>query len=257
MRQRQTALQGEITGAGDEAAQRAKMAEILLPVATSFGEREALKQRIATEPFDQLMGEDGPFKTVFREALDGKTAPRIKAPGNDGTSTRGIGKDLRREAIAHLLFNLGNKPQNYYQRLQGVIGQKAFLGELTSQLAVNKQLLDQYETAIRQESLPFELKHRELLTQIVASAQRLQEQRGVLQKQEVNRDVHTAMVGRRKQDVAEMQTKIEGAQKHLEVTLARQKELESALDTANTEATRASDANKALEKQIRSRELGR
>ena len=254
---RQSALDELIRQADNEAAQRAKMEEILLPLATNFGDREAMKKHIATDPIDQLLGEDGPFKTAFREARDGKVAPRIVAPGTDSVSTRGIGKGLRREAIAHLLYNLGAKPDNYDQRLQGIIGQKVFVGELTNQLAVNRQLLDEYETAIRQESKPFESQHRELISQVVASAQRLQEQRDELQKQEAIRDAHTGMIGRRKQIIADMQARIDAAQKQLTATLARQKELETALDKANSDFATVSEATKTLEKEIRSRELGR
>jgi hypothetical protein len=255
--QRQSALNDSIAQAGDEATQRKKMAEILLPLATSFGEREAMKNHIATDPLDQLLGDEGPFKTAFREAREGKVAPKITAPGTDSVSTRGIGKGLRREAIAHLLFNLGDKPDNYDQRLQGVIGQKAFVGELANQSAVNRQLLDEYETAIRLESKPFESQHHELLSQIVASAQHLQEQRDEAQKQETIRDSHKAMIGRRQEIIADMQARVGAAQKQLDATLARQKELETALDKANSDAARVSEATKTLEKEIRSRELGR
>jgi hypothetical protein len=255
--QRQAALNDSITQAGDEATQRKKMAEILLPLATSFGEREAMKKHIATDPIDQLLGDEGPFKTAFREARDGKVAPRITAPGADSAPTRGIGNGLRREAIAHLLYNLGDKPDNYDQRLQGVIGQKAFVGELANQSAVNRQLLDEYETAIRQESKPFESQHHELLSQIVASAQRLQEQRDELQKQETIRDAHKGMIGKRQEIIVDMQARVGAAQKQLDAALARQKELETALDKANSDAARVSEATKTLEKEIRSRELGR
>jgi len=259
VKQRQTALQGTITQAGGEPEQRSKMKEILLPLATTFGEREEMKRRIDAEPIDQLMGDDGPFKSAFREAVEGKTADTIKAPGADAPppSIRQVGEDLRRHAIAHLLFNLGDKPENYDQRLQGVIGVKAFLAEVTSEVAVNKGLLDAYEIAIRNESHPFEMKDRELLTQIIAFAQRLQEQREVLQKQETNRDVHATLVNKRKQDIVEMQARLENEKKILDANLARQKELETALAKANQEAAQTSDANKALEKQIRSREIGR
>jgi hypothetical protein len=251
-------LKSAIDQAEGEPAQRAKMAEILLPIATTFGEREEMKRRIATEPLDQLLGEDGPFKTAFREAIEGKTDLGIKAPGAaDAGSPHPIGEDLRRQSIAHLLFNLGQKPENYDQRLQGVIGLKAFLQEAANQLAVNKELLDAYELAIRNESQPFELNHRELWAQVLASAERLQDQRAVLQKQEETRDVHVSLVAKRKQAIEAMVAQIQGAQQHLDATLARQKELEDALQKANQEAASTSDANKALEKQIRSRELGR
>jgi hypothetical protein len=254
---RQTALQNAISQAGGEPEQRAKMKEILLPLATTFGEREELKRRIDTEPMDQLQGDDGPFKAAFREALEGKTAAKIKEPGADAATLRPVGEDLRRHAIAHLLFNLGDKPESYDQRLQGVIGVKAFLAEVTNQVAVTKDLLDSYEAAIRNESHPFELKDRELISQIIAFAQRLQEQREVLQKQETNRDVHRALVNKRKQDITEMLARIDNEKKILDANLARQKELETALDKANKEAAQTSETNKALEKQIRSRETGR
>ena len=255
--QRQTALNDSISQAGNEAEQRKKMAEILLPLATSFGDREAMKHHIATDPIDQLLGDDGPFKTAFREAREGKVAPRITPAGADGVTTRGIGKGLRREAIAHLLFNLGDKPENYDQRLQGVIGQQAFVGELANQLAVNKQLLEEYEAAIREESKPFEAQHRELLSQVIASAQHLQEQRDELQKQENLRDTHKGMIGKRQETITDMQARIATAQNQLNAALARQKELETALDKANSDAARMSEATKTLEKEIRSRELGR
>jgi len=256
VKQRQTALQSAITQAGGEPEQRQKMKDILLPLATTFGEREEMKRRIETEPVDQLMGDDGPFKAAFREAAEGKTIETIKVPGAD-PATRQVGEDIRKQAIAHLLYNLGDKPETYDQRLQGVIGVKAFLAEVTNEIAVNRGLLDAYEHAIHNESHPFESKDRELLTQIIAFATRLQEQRDALQKQETHRDVQRSLVNKRQQDIADMKARIDAEQKNLDAQLARQKELETALDKANKEADQTSAANKALEKQIRSRETGR
>ncbi|CAN5179896.1 hypothetical protein BH10PLA2_BH10PLA2_22160 [soil metagenome] len=256
VQQRQSALQSAITGAGTEREQKEKLATILLPLATSFGEREALKQRIAKESIDELMGDGGPFKSAFREALEAKTLPTMKDP-NGSDTPRNIDDELRRQAIAHLLFNLGDKAQDYNQRLQGIIGLEAFLKEVASQLIVNKRLLDSYETAIHNESLPFEVKHRDLMADLIASAGHLQEQIDALQKQETSRDTHRTLVGKRKEDLAILQAKLDVAQKHLNVTLARQKELEVALDKANSEAAAMTEANKSLEKQIRSREIGR
>jgi hypothetical protein len=259
VKQRQTALQGAITQAGGEPEQRQKLGEILLPLATTYGEREELKRRIATEPLDQLMGDEGPFKAAFREASEGKTAETIQQPGAvaGAPAVRQVGEDLRKQAIAHLLYNLGDKPETYDQRLQGVIGVKAFLAEVTNQVAVSKELVDAYEHAIHDESHPFEMKDRHLISQIVSFAQRLQEQREILQKQEFNRDQHKTLVNKRQQDITEMQAKIDGEQKILNDQLARQKFLEDALAKANQEATQTSAANKALEQQIRSREIGR
>jgi hypothetical protein len=254
--QRQSALQSAITGAGGEREQKEKLAAVLLPLATSFGEREALKQRIGKESIDELMGENGPFKAAFREALEAKTVPTMKDP-NGSDAPRPIDDELRRQAIAHLLFNLGEKAPDYNQRLQGIIGLEAFLKEVASQLIVNKRLLDSYEAAIHAESLPFEVKHRDLMADLIASAGHLQEQIDALQKQEISRDTHRALVGKRKEDLAILQGKIDVAQKRLDVTLARQKELEVALEKANAEAAAMTEANKSLEKQIRSRELGR
>ncbi len=256
VKQRQSALQSAITGAGDEAEQRKKMAEILLPVATTFGEREEIKQKIATEPLDQLMGDDGPFKTLFREALEGKTTSRFQ-PAEGGAGIRPISGDLRRQAIAHLLFNLGDKPPGYNQRLQGIIGMEAYLQEVTNQIAVNKSLLDAYQAAIARESLPFEVKHRQLLHDLITSAGHVQEEREALHKHEISRDTHRALVGKRKQDVTDLLALIDAEQKRLDAALARQKELEVALDKANADAAATQETNKSLEKQIRSRELGR
>ena len=253
---RQSAVQSAIDGAGGEAEQRQKMAAILLPLATSFGEREELKKQIFTAPIDQLRGEDGPVKAAFREALEGKTMPAIPDPAN-GATPRGIAEDLRRQAIAHLLFNLGEKPERYDERLQSIIGLEAFLKEVTRQLAVNKNLLDAYEHAIRTESLPFEVKHRALLNEVIVSAGHLQEQIDAMQQEENSRDEHRKLVGKRKQDVETLQAEIAAAKKNLDLALIRQKEFEDALEKANKEAASAVETNKSLEQKIRSRELGR
>jgi hypothetical protein len=258
VKQRQTAVQSAIDGAGGEAEQRQKMAEILLPLATSFGEREAWKKQIASEPMDKLRGDDGPLKAAFREALEGKTVAALSAGPDAGAATpRNIDRDLQKQAIAHLLFNLGDKPQGYDQRLQAIIGLEAFLKEVTRQLAVNKNLLDAYEIAIRKESLPFEVKYRELLNELIVSAGHLQEQIDALQKEENSRDMHRKLVGLRKQDVSTLQNEIAAAQKNLDAALTRQKELEVALDKANKDAAALVQGNKSLEQQVRSRELGR
>ena len=59
--------------------------------------------------------------------------------------------------------------------------------------------------------------------------------------------MHRALTNKRKQDVAEMTARIENEQKQLEVALARQKELETALEKANKDAAQTGETNKALE----------
>ena len=49
------------------------------------------------------------------------------------------------------------------------------------------------------------MNYRELLAQILASAERLQEQREVRQKHETNRDMHRALLANRKQNILEME----------------------------------------------------
>ncbi len=257
VKKRQTDVQSAIDGAGGEAEQRKKMEEILLPLTITFGEREALKKQIATETMDKLRGDDGPLKAAFREALEGKTVPAINAPGTDGVAPRSIDKDLQKQAIAHLLFNLGDNSRDYNQRLTAIIGLEAFVKEVTRQLAVDKNLFDAYSIAIYKESHPFEVKYRELLGELIVSAGHLQEQIDTKQKIENSRDVHRKLVGLRKQDVATLQNEIAAAQKNLDAALTRQKELEVALEKANKDAAGLVQTNKSLEQQVRSRELGR
>jgi len=257
VKKRQSTAKSAIEQIGDDAGKRANLASLLVPLATTYGQREEFKRRIKTEPVDQLLGPDGLFEMAFREAQEGKSVPSVKDPAGGDLAAHTLSMEQRKQAIAHLLFNLGDKPERYDQRLQGVIGLAAFLQEVSNQVEVFKHLLAANRAVVDADLAAFALRHKDLILQIKVEAERIQELRENLQKQEAQRDLHATLVTRRKQDVAQLQEEIAKAAKLTAETLKTQQEIETALDDAKKSIAKTTETNLQLERQIRAREQAR
>ena len=85
------------------------------------------------------------------------------------------------------------------------------------------------------------------------SAGHVQEEREALHKHEMSRDTHRALVSKRRADPIAGSNRCE--QKRLDAAVAAKARV--SLDKANADAAAMQETNKSLEKQIRSRELGR
>ena len=72
------------------------VANALVPLARTWGQRDELQRKIESN-VDAVLASDGDFEAAFKEALEGKTATEQE-----------LAFEERRQAIAHLLFNLSD-----------------------------------------------------------------------------------------------------------------------------------------------------
>lgn len=244
VRRRHDQLKSEIEA---DANPKQKFLQVVLPVQRTRGERDALT-RLVQDPkvkVDELMASDGPFEKAFSEALDGKDAQ---------------GKELensqRRQAIAHLLMNLSDDPAEL-QRATTVVGLAA------ASQAVDRQAhayadMDKAIRADRESARSrFETTHKEIVQKIEVLAERVADLQLALQSQKTLTAKHQALVAARKADVGNVTKELEDARKATQDALAKQTKMEEELAKTKSEYAQALDANQKLEREIRTRELGR
>jgi hypothetical protein len=242
VRKRKQSVADTITGAGDEKAQLKMLADVIVPLARTQGEREDLQRRIAAGKILDLMSESGPFEDAFKDALHGK-----------GGQSNWEG---RRQAVAHVLVNLGDAGNNQERDLT-VVGLEAYAREVSAQAQALREMLPVLQHSMAEERAAFEIKHRSLLQQVRALADRNRELDESLDKQTALRDEHREVVKKRQDEVTAVQAQIAAAQKATEESLAEQGRLEKELFDAQSLIGATGDTNLKLESQIRSRETGR
>jgi hypothetical protein len=236
--QRRQQLEGEINGQADEAGKRRVLGEILVPLARTLGEREDLRQQLATGKLDGLLAR---FEAAFHDALQGRTADN---------------KELElgpwKAAIAHVLVNTA-KPEEA-QRSLAVVGVAAYTRELDTQASALQSMLPSMEQTMTEDRAAFELKHKALLQQILTNADRLRDLDDTLQKQVAVREEHNAQVQRRKADVASLHSAIDATRKTAAAALAEQTRLEKELVAALRKVDEMDRKNQELERTLRERE---
>ncbi len=253
VRRRHDELRQEIEQAADPAAKRQKLEEILIPLAHSAAERAQWRSQIRAAK-EQDLGGDGPFlkspdgtlEVAFRAALQGK-------PGDSGQE---LATDPRRDAIAHILFNVCREPKDF-QRALVVVGLDAYAHEVNAQANLVAEMVPDVETDIANDRVDFATRDASLLHEIALDAGRLQAAKESLVKEELQLQQYEGLVTARKNDVAEVQKQIDQAKQATAVALKIQGNLENALMKAQAAVGRTQKENVRLERAIRARELGR
>jgi hypothetical protein len=247
VKKRYDALRTEINEAPDPDTKKKILEAVLVPLTRTWGQRYELQRKIRDPQagVDTLLAPDGPFDAAFAEALEGKTVA-----GQD------LGLEERREAIAHLLFNLSDKP-DLHSRTVRVVGLAAYTREADSQATALQNMVPELEHAREKELTAFEVEHKELVRQIVAMAERVREVSETLKKQQLLAQHHTTLVAARQGDVQKITAEIKDAKKAAELALAGQSRLENALFRADQAITAAAEKNQQLLQQINNLEIGR
>jgi hypothetical protein len=252
IRQRYDSLRKEIGGEENDAAKRAKLEAVLIPLAHSALERAEWRQQIlAAKPADlaedgPLMGEGGIFAKAFQEALNG-TNPA------DGSK---LSPDQRRQAIASTLFSTSTKKEDY-DRTLAVVGLNAYVRAVEGQATSFLSMIPEINRAIEQDRGEFLTRHRALVDEIVRLADRVRRLQEDLAKQEEQRNKYVALVADRQQDIQQLQAQIKGTQAATANALTVQDELEKALFEAQKTVAGTITANLKLEKDIKAQENGR
>jgi hypothetical protein len=219
------------------------MQAVLLPLARSVSDREELRDQIAKGSLEDLKGPEGPFEAAFKEAMTGK-------------DIQGKPFDLSgwKQAIAHVLYGTSQNPQDQ-QRTLIVVGLDEYVHSADKQAARLAQMVPELQLQIANGSTDWQLKHKALIQEIVALAERVRTEEEVLTKQQDLRDQrHQALVAARKGDVEELTKLLENTRKQLAQELTRQSALETQLVDKQKEVAAADAGNQQLEREIRSRE---
>jgi hypothetical protein len=227
VRRRQEQLRGEIEAA-DEKTQRQKLLEILLPLARTHGERDALR----AAKVDELKTK---FDDAFKPALEGTEAA-----------------EPRRQAIAHLLFNLS--PDQEHPRVRTIVGLAAYARAADDQALALADMALAAEADIVKERTTFALNHKPLLQRVTVLAERVAEARQILDDYKTQVVKHQELINARRKDIDDLKAAIADAQAKTTAALAEQGRLEQAYFAAQRAVQDAVDENLQLEKQLRTRE---
>jgi chromosome segregation ATPase len=237
--ERKKAVRRGIDEAAEPEAKKKVLAAALMPLTRTWGQRDELQRTIAKENVDELLAPEGPFETAFKEATDER---------------RGL--EERRQAIAHLLFNLSDNPDDH-RRTLAVVGLQAYTQEVDSQATALSKMVPEIQHALEADLAAFEVEHQELVRQIVVQADRVRELNEKLKKQTLLAQDHATQVTARKADVKAVLEEIEKAKKAANLADQGQSRLEAALFRARQAIASAGDKNQQLLRQMTSLELGR
>jgi chromosome segregation ATPase len=235
---RKTALRSEIDGAADAQTRKQILLAALLPLARTWGQRDELHRKITKENIDDLLAAEGPFEAAFKEATNER-----------------LGLEERRQAIAHLLFNLRDNPDDH-RRALAVVGLEAYTQEVDSQATALSNMVPQIVDALKADLTAFEVEHKELVRQIIVLADQVRELNEKLKKQSLLAQDHAAQVTARQANVQAVLGEIEKAKKAASLADKGQSRLEGALVRARQAIAAAGEKNQQLLRQITTLELG-
>jgi hypothetical protein len=238
---------------GDE-AKRARLADILLPLAETLSERTEMARRIQNESVDKLLA--GPFESAFPKAAEVATASG--QPGPEPKESR----DKRSRDIAHLLFALSQMPgpdgrpdPATVQRTKVVVGLRAYNREVERQALRLREMVQELRAAMYlgkySDRAQFIAQHQEIAQQlqqlvfqldaVTAALKGRQEELGKLEEQvKARRDV-----------VKNHQVELEKAKADTQKELDKQAGQEKELFDAQRATAEAAHENARLEQDIR------
>jgi hypothetical protein len=237
-----------------EAAKRARLAEVLVPLFDTASERAEMARRIQSEPLDRLLS--GPFEDAF---------PKPVAAGEDELaypeSKEGGGRHSR--DIAHLLVTLSQLRTTDGQlqdpaapaRTQVVIGLRAYNRELGRQAQRLREVAQEMRAAMYlgkySDRAQFIAQHQEIVQQLRQLAVQLEEANAVLAQQKEAVQKVEEQVRARKAVVDEFTAGLNKVTAEKKKKLAEQSQQERELFDAQRALVEATNENARLERELR------
>ncbi len=249
-------LQQKIDGAEGPLTKEQRLARVLLPFARAYSEREALLRRAADNKANKFDDLEADFAKLFDDAV---------APGRAA--------DVRKQAVAHLLFGVAdvlNEDQavadpnanpdafasNVYKRFLVVVGLGAAVREIDARASALQGLAADAGTQIGLDRGAFVEHHARLIYEAQNAAEDLQRQKEFLgnanreaAQQEAIRDARATEVMKLKQEYDQLRKDTQG---RLGEQAAREQELFERLKKVRD----AMKKNEDLEKDLRRLESG-
>jgi hypothetical protein len=242
-------LRRDIDAEQDPAKKRALLASILVPLERTGGERDALREKIAREPVDALLADSGPFERAFKTALARQTQ-----------TGQALDPAQRRQAVAHLLFNVNDPAsknfEREYQRVLVVIGLKAFADEADLQASALRDMADRARLLLADDQATFEAAYQRGLSELNGLANIVEARKAKLAEYKRVTKRQQDLVKVRQADVAELKTRLDQARQASMAALAKLSAEQQKLFDYERQVGDTTAKNQQLEREIRSLEKG-
>jgi hypothetical protein len=231
-----------VTGAPNQMAQRKELADFLVPLQRSLGERlEMRKLAQAGNPEDLI-------NKAFQPALEGtKTS---------GDRNMVLESDERRLAIAHVLFTAARDPAAR-QRTVVVVGIEMYVREVTEQAAAYQAMIPPLQDGIARDRADFVHEYDAVMQEIRYEDELIKHLDTSLVEQVKLRDDLKNLVGKRKANIDELNQDIAKAKAKKSEDKDEQERLERKLFQAQQKSAAANEENQRLEREMKNREQKR
>jgi hypothetical protein len=236
-RSRHDKLKSEVDALAGADKQK-RLEEVMLPLAQNAVERANIRQLMQEQKYDDLLGETGPFERAFHDTQDASLA-----------------HGMRRQAIAHFLFNTSSSKEDYDRTLT-VVGLDSYLQQVNTEADALAKMTPDVQQTITNERSEFAARQRALIQEIVVLNEQLNCLKADLARDQDKHTKFDSLVALRKQDRADLLAQIENAEKAARSAQGRQAELEKAVFEAQKEVQDRIKQNQKLEDTIKTRELG-
>jgi hypothetical protein len=255
----QAKVLAELNEVTDEPAKRKKWQQMMLPLATSPGERYEIVERAndpkvsATELEKDI---NDLFEYVLKPVVDdqGKIMPSVEKKDRP-VLVRTLPEDKHRQ-VAHLLFSVHAKADdesvaNDHARLVIVIGLNSFNEEATNQAQVLQEMAELIRLAMIGDRAAFEVDYRAGIDELRDRAEAIGDRTFDLGKQTRLKEAHTELAKQRKADVERVHTEFTKTRKETFDALQIQAKEEDTLFKAQRIVGDAKAENERLERELR------
>lgn len=231
--------QWEGQDASDE-ARKQKLLPLAKSLATTWVERAALAQKSKE---DLAAFVNGKFEDAVRPV-----GSFVAEGGKPQESA-----EKKRQAIAHLLFNL-RQDDDWHSRVLVIIGLKAYAQECNREADKLNLMAQGIRLAMESDLADFASKNQGMLKEIQVRTIDLEGRKAFLMDQQKLKTQNENLVNQRTKERDDLKDKLEEARKATQAALDVQAKLEKTLFDAQRRARDAADANQKLERDIRSLE---
>ncbi len=234
-------VRGEFKSAIDalpeEAAKRKELASRLVPLARTRGERDEMRNRIATKPLDELMSDVDSLFQISSKPPAGSMAELVM-PREEKT------------AIAHLLYTLQPGAESQ-ARLQAVLGLRALSEAIARQASAFHAMEEQTYRGNVHERTNFEVAHKALTDRLAFFVNILEDRKFTLQTQLAEKRRHQELLDSRQKEHKEVIAATEEARDRHKKILDAQRAEEQNIFQSQQLYHRTRLENEQLERAIR------
>jgi hypothetical protein len=228
-----------VTQAPNDAAKRKELADFLVPLQRTLGERLEMRQKAQVGNPEELLN------AAFQPALDGTNAAGAR-----------LESDERRLAIAHVLFTAA-KDAPGRQRAAVVTGMEMYVREVAEQAAAYQAMIPPLEDGIARDRAEFIHEYDAVMQEIRYQDDLIKHLDASLVEMVKLRDALKTLVGKRNANITELNEDIKQAKVTTGEDRDEQTRLEKELFEAQRKAAAANEENQKLAREIKNLEQKR